>query len=235
MAGTVAWSLSVCLPFCLCRLSHTQGHSHPTCRQGDQSSPRLSSGFCLKKQAGLHGGLGGGEGTSLSCSFSGGRLDSREIPGSPLPPSSPPSPTAPEVQAGLILTHLRALSTGQPPRSHQCPPPRPEVSFWGGTCEVWPGKEDLAGNSAMEPQRQEASFWRRDPDPGEDVAIQALRDSHFPPRSGLQPQDEARQPLGVMVGVPWTPLATSLGHTWKQPSKRAEASRQRRGHKTLGK
>ena len=42
-----AWS--VCLPFCLCRPSHTWGHSLPACRQGDQSSPRPSSGFCLKK------------------------------------------------------------------------------------------------------------------------------------------------------------------------------------------
>lgn len=78
----------------------------------------------LSEEAGraTWGSGGGGEGTSLSCSFSGGRLDSRGIPGSPLPPTSPPSPTAPEVQAGLIVTHLRALSTGQPPRSHQRPP-----------------------------------------------------------------------------------------------------------------
>lgn len=59
-------------------------------------------------------GVWGETGTSLSCSFSGGRLDSREIPGSLLPSTSPPSPTAQRFGVGLMLTHLKALSTGQP-------------------------------------------------------------------------------------------------------------------------
>lgn len=136
-----------------------------------------------------------GTGTSLSCSFSGGRLDSQRNSWEPLATPPPAKPTAPEVRVGLMLTHLKALSTGSPKE----PPAHPRrVSSWSVTCEVWSGKADL--RLAIQPRNPKD---RNLPSGEETQAQGGCGPPRLPPpqRSGLQPQREARQPLSHGLGA----------------------------------
>lgn len=124
----------------------------------------------------------------------------------PLALHLPPSPTAPEEWVGLMLTHLKALSTGQPPRSHSAPPS--QVSSWSVTCEgvVRQSRPGLA-IQPRNPKDRNLPSGEETQAQGEDVA------SRLPPPQGLASNPSVSQSaFGSQGPGCHEPLATSLGH-----------------------